>query len=77
MTSPATALTLSDCCDRCGSQAYVSVAVKGLVLLFCEHHGRQYAEALAAVADTIARQPVPVRKHTGERNGAWNDGTRF
>jgi len=38
-------------CDRCGAQAYVRVFLRGCQeLLFCAHHYRQHAPALARVA---------------------------
>jgi hypothetical protein len=43
-----------DLCDRCGAQAYVRVVLPGAgELLFCAHHGRQHADALAKVAVQI------------------------
>jgi hypothetical protein len=43
-----------DLCDRCGAQAYVRVVLPGSgVLLFCAHHGREHADALAKVAVEI------------------------
>src|SRR5215472_14025943 len=40
--------------DRCGAQAYVRVLLPGrLELLFCAHHNRQYASALANIAVEI------------------------
>jgi hypothetical protein len=43
-----------DFCDRCGAQAYVRVVLPGAgELLFCAHHGRQHADALAKVAVEI------------------------
>jgi hypothetical protein len=43
-----------DACDRCGAQAYVRVVLAGGgELLFCAHHSRQHAEALAKVAFEI------------------------
>jgi len=43
-----------DRCDRCGARAYVRVLLPGhLELLFCAHHNRQYASALAEVATEI------------------------
>ena len=48
------ALTALDRCDRCGAQAYVRVLLPNrLELLFCAHHNRQYASALAEVAVEI------------------------
>ena len=41
-------------CDRCGAQAYVRVLLPGRQdLLFCAHHYRQHAPALALVAVVI------------------------
>jgi hypothetical protein len=49
--APSTPLTAMDLCDRCGAQAYVRVVLAGGgELLFCAHHSRQHAEALAKVA---------------------------
>jgi hypothetical protein len=40
-------LTAVDRCDRCGAQAYVRVTLPaGNELLFCAHHGREYAPKL-------------------------------
>ncbi len=52
MTSTLTAepLTAVDRCDRCGAQAYVRVTLPvGGELLFCAHHGREYAPKLRAL----------------------------
>jgi hypothetical protein len=47
-------LTSTDRCDRCGAQAYVRVLLPSrLELLFCAHHNRQYASALANIAVEI------------------------
>ena len=47
-------LTAVDRCDRCGAQAYVRVLLPSrLELLFCAHHNRQYASALADIAVEI------------------------
>ena len=47
-------LTAVDRCDRCGAQAYVRVLLAGrLELLFCAHHNRKYASALADIAVEI------------------------
>jgi len=41
-------------CDRCGAQAYVRVLLRSRQdLLFCAHHHRQHAPALAKVAVEI------------------------
>lgn len=43
-------LTAQDRCDQCGAQAYVRVTLNSGVLLFCSHHARRHATALADVA---------------------------
>ena len=50
-TTPLNAL---DRCDRCGAQAYVRAQLaSGGELMFCAHHGKEYAEKLATVAVKI------------------------
>ena len=52
--APSTPLTALDLCDRCGAQAYVRVLLAdGGELLFCAHHSRQHADALARIAVEI------------------------
>ncbi len=52
--APAKPLNALDVCDRCGAQAYVRVMLAGSgELLFCAHHNRQHAEALAKIAIEI------------------------
>ena len=52
--APIKPLTALDLCDRCGAQAYVRVVLPGSAeLLFCGHHARQHADALAQVAVEI------------------------
>ena len=52
--APSEPLTALDLCDRCGAQAYVRVVLPTAgELLFCAHHGRQHADALARVAVEI------------------------
>ena len=47
-------LTAVDRCDRCGAQAYVRALLpSGLELLFCAHHNREHARALAEIAVEI------------------------
>jgi hypothetical protein len=47
-------LKVTDRCDRCGAQAYVRVMLPGRrELLFCAHHNRQHASALAKIAVEI------------------------
>jgi hypothetical protein len=51
---PAQTLTAMDRCDRCGAQAYVRVLLPSrLELLFCAHHNRKHARALAEIAIEI------------------------
>ncbi len=52
--APTKPLTALDVCDRCGAQAYVRVLLANSgELLFCAHHGREHAKALAKVAVDI------------------------
>jgi hypothetical protein len=47
-------LKVTDRCDRCGAQAYVRVLLPGhRELLFCAHHNREHASALAKIAVEI------------------------
>ncbi|MGL5858490.1 MAG: DUF7455 domain-containing protein [Angustibacter sp.] len=47
-------LTAADRCDRCGAQAYLRVQLGSHgELLFCAHHGREHAPALAQRAAVI------------------------
>ena len=56
-------------CDRCGAQAYVRVLFHGRRdLLFCAHHYRQHAPALAGVA--VAIQDETHRLARGEWPGS-------
>ena len=57
--APSWRLTAVDRCDRCGAQAYVRVLLPGrLELLFCAHHNRQYASALADIAVEIQDETI-------------------
>jgi hypothetical protein len=52
--APSQPLTAMDLCDRCGAQAYVRVVLPASgELLFCAHHSRQHAQALAKIAVEI------------------------
>jgi hypothetical protein len=52
--APTKPLNATDLCDRCGAQAYVRVVLPGSgELLFCAHHSRKHAEALAKIAVEI------------------------
>ena len=56
-------LTPVDRCDRCGAQAYVRVLLASrLELLFCAHHGREHAAALARVAAEIHDETRRLRR---------------
>ena len=47
-------LNALDRCDRCGAQAYVrAVLLNGGELMFCAHHGKEYAEKLRSLEATI------------------------
>lgn len=43
-------LTALDRCDACGAQAYIAATVNGSELLYCAHHGRQFAARLRPLA---------------------------
>ena len=52
--APTKPLTAVDRCDRCGAKAYVRVLLPNSgELLFCAHHSRQHADALAKIAVEI------------------------
>jgi hypothetical protein len=52
--APSKPLTALDLCDRCGAQAYVRVVLPADgELLFCAHHSRKHADALAKIAVEI------------------------
>ena len=52
--APTEPLTAIDRCDRCGAKAYVRVLLPNSgELLFCAHHSRQHADALAKIAVEI------------------------
>jgi hypothetical protein len=52
--APTRPLSALDLCDRCGAPAYVRVLLPGDgELLFCAHHNRKHAEALAKIAIEI------------------------
>jgi hypothetical protein len=62
--APSSPLTALDLCDRCGAPAYVRVLLPGSgELLFCAHHNRQHAEALAKIA-------VEIQDETARLSGA-------
>jgi hypothetical protein len=52
--APIKPLNATDLCDRCRATAYVRVILPGSVeLLFCAHHNREHAAALAKIAVEI------------------------
>jgi hypothetical protein len=51
--APTRPLNSLDLCDRCGAPAYVRVVLPDGELLFCAHHNRKHAEALAKIAIEI------------------------
>src|SRR6202167_932878 len=52
--APTKPLNALDLCDRCGAPAYVRVVLPGSgELLFCAHHNRKHADALAKIAVEI------------------------
>src|ERR1017187_6636817 len=70
--APSKPLTARDVCDRCGAQAYVRVVLPGSgELLFCAHHGRQHAEALAKVAVEIQDETERLSPSAGGRREGW------
>ncbi len=67
--APASAMNALHRCDRCGAQAYVRVLLRSRQdLLFCGHHYRQHAPALAKVAARI--QDETYRLAQGDRPGS-------
>jgi hypothetical protein len=54
MLAPAVPMNALHRCDRCGAQAYVRAVLHSRRdLLFCAHHYRQHAPALARAATAI------------------------
>lgn len=53
---PERAMDATHRCDRCGSQAYMEVQIKGApsVVLLCAHHGTAHFSALMELDATIA-----------------------
>lgn len=46
-------LSLTDRCDRCGSQAYVRVDFPTGRLLFCAHHYQEFESRLRPLATSV------------------------
>ncbi|TCJ30903.1 DUF7455 domain-containing protein [Nocardioides jejuensis] len=52
--APASTLSATDRCDRCGAQAYLKVELaSGFELLFCAHHAREHETKLREVAVNV------------------------
>jgi hypothetical protein len=65
--APTKPLNAHDLCDRCGAPAYVRVVLSGSAeLLFCAHHNRQHAPALAKVAVEIQDETARLTSKPGE-----------
>ena len=65
--APTRPLTALDLCDRCGAPAYVRVVLPGSgELLFCAHHNRKHAEALAKIAVEIQDETGKLSTKRGE-----------
>ncbi len=65
--APTKPLNANDLCDRCGAPAYVRVVLPGSAeLLFCAHHNRQHAHALAKVAVHIQDETAKLTAKPGE-----------
>jgi hypothetical protein len=65
--APTRPLTALDLCDRCGAPAYVRVLLPGSgELLFCAHHNRKHAEALAKIAVEIQDETGRLSSPAGE-----------
>ncbi|HXW44495.1 MAG TPA: hypothetical protein VEL03_06900 [Streptosporangiaceae bacterium] len=65
--APTRPLTALDLCDRCGAPAYVRVLLPGSgELLFCAHHNRKHAEALAKIAVEIQDETGRLSNAAGE-----------
>jgi hypothetical protein len=65
--APTKPLNANDLCDRCGAPAYVRVVLPGSAeLLFCAHHNRQHAHALAKVAVEIQDETARLTAKPGD-----------
>lgn len=67
--APTRPLNSLDVCDRCGAPAYVRVLLPGSgELMFCAHHNRKHADALAKIA-------VDIQDETGRLVSSTADST--
>jgi hypothetical protein len=65
--APTKPLNALDLCDRRGAPAYVRVVLPGSgELLFCAHHNRKHAEALAKIAIEIQDETGRLSGNAGE-----------
>jgi len=65
--APTRPLSALDLCDRCGAPAYVRVLLPGDgELLFCAHHNRTHADALAKVALEIQDETGRLLSKSGD-----------
>jgi hypothetical protein len=64
--APTKSLNAMDVCDRCGATAYVRVLLPGSgELLFCAHHNRQHADAIAKIAVEIQDETARLSSTSG------------
>jgi hypothetical protein len=64
--APTNSLNAMDVCDRCGATAYVRVLLPGSgELLFCAHHNRQHADAIAKIAVEIQDETARLSSTSG------------
>jgi hypothetical protein len=68
--APTKPLNATDLCDRCRATAYVRVILPGSgELLFCAHHNREHAAALAKIAVEIQDETSRLSRQSG-RDGS-------
>ena len=64
-----TPLNALDRCDRCGAQAYVrATLLNGGELMFCAHHGKEYAEKLKPVVKVIQDETAKLTAVSSDNN---------
>src|SRR6202012_2215408 len=69
--APTRPLNALDLCDRCGAPAYVRVVLPGSgELLFCAHHNRKHADALAKIAVEIQDETGRLTSKPGD-TASW------
>jgi hypothetical protein len=67
--APAKPLNATDLCDRCRATAYVRVILPGSgELLFCAHHNREHAAALAKIAVQIQDETGRLTRQPGRNS---------